>query len=76
MEDYKKVSQTHDFIIVIYVGICYNKVKKCFCVYEECESVNNNEQYKVKSYYMQKNASNIVGSFMDEIMLEGDDTNR
>lgn len=24
---------------------------------------------------MQKNASNIVGSFMDEIMLEGDDTN-
>ena len=25
---------------------------------------------------MQKNASNIVGSFMDEIMLEGDDTNR
>lgn len=25
---------------------------------------------------MQKNASNIVGSFMDEIMLEGDDSNR
>lgn len=25
---------------------------------------------------MQKNASNIVGSFIDEIMLEGDDTNR
>lgn len=24
---------------------------------------------------MQKNASNIVGSYMDEIMLEGDDTN-
>ena len=25
---------------------------------------------------MQRNASTIVGSFMDEIMLEGDDTNR
>lgn len=25
---------------------------------------------------MQRNASAIVGSFMDEIMLEGDDTNR
>lgn len=30
----------------------------------------------VKVGSMQRNASTIVGSFMDEIMLEGDDTNR
>lgn len=41
----------------------------------EAHKIAPSEMQWYAAFHMQKNASNIVGSFMDEIILEGDDIN-